>query len=137
MSTSGEELVRIFKRIKTRIQQGAKNYDLLYKIFSSRAEFEDKFASNLKQLIPQDADKEDALLQSVIGEIQTEADIHQKFAQEIRAKVSQPMDKEDKHIKDNSKQIVTEMKKTSHPIKKAVLDAQNAQKSLDEANNLL
>lgn len=137
MAKSAEELVGIFKSIKTRIKSGTKSYESLHKIFTKRAEMEEQFAQMLKQLIPSDIDKDDTLLQSVLSEIRTESEIHQKFAAEIKSKVTQPMDKDGKHIKDTSKNMLADIKKTSAPVKKAVTEAQKAYKSLEEANNAL
>ncbi|OHS98582.1 Variant SH3 domain containing protein [Tritrichomonas foetus] len=134
---SGDELVTIFKRIKTRIIQGGKNYDTLFAILAKRADIEEKFARDIKALIPADSDKEDALLQSVLNELRTESEIHSRFSTELKSKVIVPMDKDGKKLKDQSKGILSDLKKISTPVKKSVGDAHKAQKALEDANAIL
>ena len=137
MASGGEELLTIFKRIKTRVKQGSKNYDALYTIFSKRAELEERISSLIKGLIPSEVDKEDAIMVSVVNELRSEADVHSKFSQQLKQKVIQPMDKDNKQLKEQSKHLLADMKKTSTPVKKAVTDMHKTKKMLDDANSLM
>jgi len=128
---SAPELMTIFQRISSRVEEGTESYNSLSKIIVRRAEVEDKIAELLKSLIPEKTDPNDPLLSAVVEEIKQEISIHTAFAGEIRNKLIVHNTRYMATLKENQKKIENSLKHHQSNIGKYITDLDKMKKDID------
>lgn len=136
MSTTAE-LNTIFNRVSQRVDSGTENLNVLLRIFTKRAEIEDKIAELYKSCLPDRFDNTDPFLVTIIDMINKQSVMHQKFAQEIRGGIIVPQSRFVTTAKEKQRNIQNSVKRAQGTVQKVQKDYDNAVHDLETAKALL
>lgn len=131
--SSGPELLKIFQRIKDRVNNGTTCFQNLNEFLHNCAETENKIADIYKLLIPLEYDKSDFFFCALVKNISQEVSLHQTLAKEIQTQICNPANSFEKSIIEQQKAFNKSISKDMKDIEKAVTDAEKAHENADLA----
>ncbi|EAX93059.1 Variant SH3 domain containing protein [Trichomonas vaginalis G3] len=136
MSTTAE-LNTIFTRISQRVDSGTENLNVLLRIFTKRAEIEDKISELYKSCLPDKYDQTDPFLMTLVEMINKQATMHAKFAQEVRGGIIVPQTRFVTTVREKQRNIQNAVRRNQGTVSKVQKDYDNAVHDLEQAKAAL
>lgn len=129
--TQAPDIIAIYNRIQTRLNEGNIAYENVEQIVEKRAAIEDKIVETLKALLPKHQGGLDPLEGYLVEHLNEEIKYHSELAESIRRNIIQPVKVYEKTMKEQMKKLATKLKDQMKVLNSANSSYESAKSDLE------